>query len=313
MQKLRFQIFLVLSFSLLTSFFYSQINLVPNPSFETYTACPSSTVGGGINLASGWFSCGVSPDYFNICASSTFSLRGVPSNELGYQNTKDGNAYGGLVTYNSGNGREYISTALSQTLAIGTKYYVSAYISRADSFPYNVASNKFGFRFSTISFTYSTSLTDNFSHIHSNNIIYDSLGWTKISGSFVADSVYQYFIIGNFYNDANTAVTNSLFLAYYYVDQTCVSTDSTLCGFSTGFNEKKLIIDVSVYPNPANTIITFENIFQSKKFSITNNIGIVVKHGICDNKKNTINVSDLENGVYFLVLQEKRIKVLINH
>ena len=48
--------------------FYSQSNLVPNPSFETYTACPNFA--GQINRTTNWFSpSSATPDYFHACGS----------------------------------------------------------------------------------------------------------------------------------------------------------------------------------------------------------------------------------------------------
>ena len=73
---------------------------------------------------------------------------------------------------------------------------------------------------------------DNFSHIHSTAIITDSTAWTKISGTFIADTTYKYLILGNFYNNANTNTSGCINVnvdeAYYYVDQVSVSADSVL-------------------------------------------------------------------------------------
>src|SRR5256885_2043368 len=75
---------------------YAQ-NLVPNPGFETYGACP--TTDGQIDLAIGWIDpTGTGPDYYNSCAdiSSGYS---VPSNNAGTMAAHAGNAYGGFFTY----------------------------------------------------------------------------------------------------------------------------------------------------------------------------------------------------------------------
>ncbi|MDO9187033.1 MAG: hypothetical protein Q7W13_13545 [Bacteroidia bacterium] len=79
---------------------YAQTNLVPNPSFEQYSSCPSTEC--GISLATGWYSAGYTPDYFNGCASWPF---GAPQNAAGYQYPASGNAYALVGTY--GGGREY--------------------------------------------------------------------------------------------------------------------------------------------------------------------------------------------------------------
>jgi len=64
------------------SFCKGQINLVPNPSFESYTACPNNAA--TISFATGWLNFGQTPDYFNSCANSTASFVGVLSNYFGY-------------------------------------------------------------------------------------------------------------------------------------------------------------------------------------------------------------------------------------
>ncbi|MEO5569521.1 MAG: hypothetical protein ABIT08_07925 [Bacteroidia bacterium] len=45
-------------------------NLVPNPSFEDTVHCPDH--GGNIDQATGWINCGITPDYYNACANSSF-------------------------------------------------------------------------------------------------------------------------------------------------------------------------------------------------------------------------------------------------
>ena len=295
----------ILSFLIFySSFLTSQTNLVPNPSFETYTACPSSS---DISYAQGWLNFGQTPEYYNSCANISTPQAGIPSNYVGYQNAKDGNGYAGIVAFYPGNTREFIAIALSQTLSIGTKYFVSAYISRADTSPYICSCNRIGFRFSTIPFSFTTSvLINNFSHVNSSAIITDSLGWTKIAGSFVADSAYQYFIIGNFYDDINTSTSqcgHPLALAYYYVDQTCVSTDSMMCNVSTDI---KYVgdINMAVYPNPAINNITIEIPFYLKNslIKLFDIYGKEILTKPLDNTKTTIDISQIENGLFFLKL-----------
>lgn len=283
---------------------FAQINLVPNPSFETYTNCPSSS---DISYAQGWLNFGQTPEYYNSCANISTPPVGIPSNYVGYQNAKDGNGYAGIVAFYPGPTREYIAIALSQTLSIGTKYFVSAYISRADTSPYICSCNRIGFKFSTIPFSFTTSvLINNFSHVSTNTIITDSLGWTKVAGSIVADSAYQYFIIGNFYDDLNTSTSqcgHPLALAYYYVDQTCVSTDSMMCNVSVGI---KYIDDqkILVHPNPVINNITIEIPFYLKN-SLIKLFDIYGKEILVkplENTKTIIDVSQIENGLFFLKL-----------
>src|SRR5687768_6067831 len=77
-----------------SSFFISQTNLVQNPSFETYSSCPNNVA--QVNYATGWNIYENTPDYFNFCGSSGFS---IPLNAFGYQYPANGNAYAGFLNY----------------------------------------------------------------------------------------------------------------------------------------------------------------------------------------------------------------------
>lgn len=99
------------------------------------------------------------------------------------------------------------------------------------------ASNKIGVLFTNDeyeSLSNPAPLPANFAHFYSNTIITDTLDWTIISGSFIADSAYKYIMIGNFFDNNQTAyltVLDSLLgeCSYYFIDDVCVSTDSLTC------------------------------------------------------------------------------------
>ena len=112
--------------------------------------------------------------------------------------------------------REYIGVKLLTPLVIGVKYYVSFKACLSDNPSIVYASNKLGALFSTISYSVdsfclppcnSTLLPPkNFAQVYSDSIITDTANWTTISGSFIADSVYQYVIIGNHFDNTHTSV-----------------------------------------------------------------------------------------------------------
>ena len=101
---------------------FSQINLIQNPGFEIFSQCPTNA--DQVNYATGWDNYGESPDYFNSCSFSEFS---VPYNWGGYQPAASGNAYCALVTIDPccPNIREFIGSQLTAPLSVGTKYFVS--------------------------------------------------------------------------------------------------------------------------------------------------------------------------------------------
>ena len=309
MKKLYF--FLFISFS---QYSFGQ-NLVPNPSFEIYDSCPTNF--NQLSNAIGWSSYRSSPDYFNACSAYPF---GVPSNAWGYQMAFSGNAYAIVGTYdgmNFNNYREFIGCQLLQILIPGTKYYVSAYISRCDNFQTNAASNNFGFKLSTIPYSESDPAPiDNFSNVHCDSIVTDSINWVRISGSFIADSAYQYLIIGNFYDDQHTDsidVNNND--AGYYVDAVDLSLDSLYDATWTGLENKVNNINQNIiFPNPANNLIHVNNIVKNTNYVFTDCLGRIIKEGKLSENEKQINVSSLNDGIYLLNLNNQTYtKILINH
>jgi len=104
-------------FLFLGFFTKAQYNLVPNPSFESYSNCP--TTNNQLNYATGWINPTTSgtPDYYNSCSSSF----GVPSYcycSSVFQYPRTGNAYSGIWCYDKmvNNAREYMQIQITNTL-----------------------------------------------------------------------------------------------------------------------------------------------------------------------------------------------------
>jgi len=245
-------------------------NLVPNPSFESYTLCPHSASLSNI-YASAWTNCGITPDYFNACCTHSFcGIKdcSVPYNYAGYQLAASGQAYCGLVVYvNSqfqSNVREFIGAQLLSPLTVGVKYYVSFKACRAigTCFSSNIATNKLGIKFSMTSYNqFSPPPLNNFAHIFSSAIISDTTNWTMIKGSFVADQNYTHILVGNFFNDINTdtlSVGTPEITGYYFVDDFVVGTDSLtelLTDIEVNDNTQEVF---QLLPNPSQSSITVQ-------------------------------------------------------
>lgn len=247
---------LVLLFLFFLFFQAKSQNLVPNPGFENtislscgYINYPSeftSTVYNWIMPSGG------TSDIFSTltapyCALSAFSTNYYTR---GVQVPRTGTTMAGFFTYGVDgypDYREYLEVELISPLAIGKTYYVEMYVSASDRMMY--ATNNIGMYFSTdlvdLPGTYTTlSYTP---QVKSNSIITDTINWVKISGTFTATTAAQYLLIGNFYDNANTATlvknnnTASIAIgAYYYVDdvlvkEICTPKDSsiTLCKGNT--------------------------------------------------------------------------------
>jgi len=266
------KIFLQLTIFLLGIIFSLKAqNLVPNPSFENYSNCPSVT-----NQLSGntgnWFANPIfTPDYFNSCEpNSNFNgnpFPGVPHNLFGFQHASSGNGYAGFVAYSYDfpETREFISTQLNSSLSIGTKYFVTFKVNLAWelSIPVSNACNNIGIRFTVDNLQSSWPFQPNIAQIYATNIINDTLGWTTISGSFTATDTSKYITIGNLFEDALTQVQDlnqpGVGAAYYFIDDVCVSSDSLTChslsvGQIPNINSEK----ISVYPNPTTELIVVD-------------------------------------------------------
>ncbi|MDX2361255.1 MAG: T9SS type A sorting domain-containing protein [Crocinitomicaceae bacterium] len=292
-------------------------NLVPNPSFEDYSLCPVGE--GEISESQGWSTYSLTPDYYNSCSVGTDVA--VPSNWAGFQIPASGEAYAGFGTYFSQSWgvtdiREYVGRSLSSPMSVGTKYYVSfrVSLSLSDIIQANCASNNIGVLFSTVPYSFSNPAPiNNDPHINHNGIVNDTVGWTQVFGSFIADSAYSHVAIGNFFNDSNTDTlimdgdVNCNF-SYYFLDDVCVGTDSSFVfnyDYTSGLTESEFSSSFSIYPNPATNQINIESSLSNSSF----NIEMYDAQGrLIHSEKNithtkTININSFDNGLIHIKIE----------
>ena len=287
-----------------------QTNLVVNPSFEDTVSCPFAS--GDIDKATGWTSFCGSPDFFHTCNQFDF---GVPNNVFGYQMPASGNTYAGFATYSNSapNSREFPTSPLSSPLTIGIKYYISfkVVLPLNSISQVNSASNKIGAMFTTG--VYPCNITNN-PPVFTDSIITDTLNWTRIKGSFVADSAYTYLAIGNFFDDANTDTTiffnDFTYNAYYFLDDVAVSTDSAFVynySYTTGLTESNLKNQITLYPNPVNDYLTVNQSFDEPyDLLIYNTLGqqLYKENDITTNNK-IIDASQFNVGLLLINIKSK--------
>ncbi|MEN9345291.1 MAG: hypothetical protein RLZZ60_760, partial [Bacteroidota bacterium] len=253
-----------------------------------------------------WKPYNATPDYFNRCSQSDVS---IPENWLGNQETFFGNAYLGLITYqhNSKDSREIIGSNLIAPLQIGHKYYLSMKISLAEYSGY--ASNNLGVSFSTIQIINNKNSIIYKTHclFHQQTVIKDSLNWTKLSGIFIADSNYQYIMIGNFYTDSLTDVeqlnVNNFDWAYYYVDDICLSEDSLTCFNDVSVKEDKSK-SINVYPNPFTKELNIHSEYGLPKSLTLYNSTSEIFTKVIDTEDYGVDLEYLPNGIYFYVIKD---------
>ncbi len=272
----------------------AQINLVQNPSFEAYSNCPNAQ--GQIKLATGWDTLraggGGTPDYFNACDLTT--VVGVPYNPFSFQYAKNGNGYSMVILYYIvfNNSREYIQSKLRKKLSPNKIYCVTAFVNLHNYF--NVAIDQIGIYFDdgTVNSIPGSVISGVTPQIVSpmGSFITDTLNWTKIQGTFIANGTEEYLTIGNFRTDVltNTITTQngSVFSSLYFVDDVSVveinskadaGQDKTICvGDSTFIGTNEEALDCQWFSN---------NIQIAQGAGIwvkpTNNQQYVIKQDVC--------------------------------
>lgn len=263
-------------------------NLVPNSSFENYSACPLSSAQASLVIA--WSSpINNDADYFNSCSSN--QSISVPHAGSGYQQAKSGSGFMGIYTYNgiNNNYREYIRTTLTNSLAINQYYKVTFFCSSMGVLTY--ATNNIGLNFSNapINSTGTGNVLNIPVHItkYNNPVISDSLNWIEISGIYQANGGEQYVTIGNFNSDSNTDTLNdgnfNYSGAYYYIDDVSVI---NITSPQWQYRDTSVVIGDSVLIGPAITGLNVDWYDMSNNF-IKNAPGIYVKPTVTTSYKAT--------------------------
>jgi hypothetical protein len=260
-------------------------NLVPNPSFEIYTACPSGDF--QIELATPWFSPNATTlaqkaSYFNTCATNSIFV--IPYFDgTDYRQPHTGNAFGGnLWSYTPGNNnlRKYITTSLTNSLVTNNYYYISFYASTfLRGFKYAI--NNLGAYVSAgVPYNSNPNAVLNYTPQiikYGNPIINDTINWIKIDGIYLANGNENYITIGNFMDDINTdtAFIGSGFYgaSNYYIDDVSVINISTP---QWQYRDTSVVIGDSVLIGPAISGLNVDWFTMINAF-IKNAPGIYVK------------------------------------
>lgn len=204
-------------------------NLIVNPSFEIYNACPN-TLGSFNEDVESWSTPTIgSTDYFNGCSTAM----GTPENFNGSQPADFGVGYAGLYLYAPGDYREYIQAELLEPLKKGKKYKISFYVSLAERSDFAI--KEFGLLFSKnkLDFSIRKELskmhlykdTENEYHhmeIGYSNFFDDTKDWILVHTQFEAKGTERFLTFGNFKNNKRTRLfktkRNAKQGAYYYLD-----------------------------------------------------------------------------------------------
>lgn len=195
-------------------------NLVPNPSFETFTTCPFGVGLGGPTEAASWESFLGSTDYFNICGTPAY--RGVPTNFQGYQVPHTGEGYmGAYFIVENTEAREFARAELREPLEAGVCYKVGCWINLCNE---GCGTNKIGILLSTDPVDFPIGITP---QVNATAGFYtDTVNWVFIHDYVIADGGERFITIGNFYPAALSPLdpfcNKNPKYAYYYYDDVIV-------------------------------------------------------------------------------------------
>ncbi len=232
----------------------AQINLVLNPSFEQHTLCPNGfdeaayatswngidtnfNIGDTINIT-------CVPEYINECSSSINA--GAPFNAYFYHYPRTGSGMTQVGMYSriatgDNTQRDYLQGKLKSLLVSGQAYCVTFYVTTDQCSGWAV--NNIGAYFDNG--TIDTVMWQNCGYpltyctpqVYDTSVVYDTLNWIKVQGTFVANGTEHFITIGNFFDSAHTSAipvpvnpsyawgvggADPNYMAYYLVDDVSV-------------------------------------------------------------------------------------------
>ena len=151
----------------------------------------------------------------------------------------------------------------------------------------------------------------------------NQLAYTFTSTSTGATSYFWNFGDGNtstLQNPTHTYATSGTYTVTLIVYNTCGSNNSfqNINAIENGISSNSLDFHLEIYPNPSNGIITIENnTSEHYQISVTDITGREVYSTIIENKINTLNISDLSDGMYYLQYSsekgKKNVPIIIAH
>ncbi|NVN96547.1 MAG: gliding motility-associated C-terminal domain-containing protein, partial [Bacteroidetes bacterium] len=235
-------VFLLIQIVTIGFVFPQFINLVPNPSFEEFSQCPTTGMG-EIYLATPWNAATApgtgSSDFYHACSSDI----GVIS-AFQVQNPRTGIGEVCIILMGAflDNYREYIEVELKDSLKINKKYCVKFYTSLSNYASYAIGNiGMFFSQTKVIQPNYSAPISHLPQIKNTNGIIKDTVNWAKISGAYTALGGEKYIVIGNFDSLINTNYLSNggTGNSHYFIDDVSVcdcedlkpkfNKDTTLC------------------------------------------------------------------------------------
>ena len=299
-----------------SSFSFSQ-NLVQNGDFEDVnnTLCGlTQTTSDFDNTMLFWLGANIgTPDIFFTTIDST-CWNYQPNSEYtgpigikGSQEPHSDDTFIGFFAYtiDTFDQRDYIQVQLSSPMETGSTYIVEFYVSLADSTEFSVDNVGAYLSLNPI-FASNDGVLDFTPQVQFETFVDDTENWVRIADTIIAEGDFDYITIGNFNDDENTSTqANSsagdcvgCYGAYYFLDDVSITEY-----LGNSIDEIKWEKVIRSYPNPLKSIlhISSEYTLQKVEIKIYDASGkIVFTKSLGDGIEFTINLEDLQKGVYFM-------------
>ncbi|MDA3892630.1 MAG: OmpA family protein [Salinivirgaceae bacterium] len=181
-------------------------NMVLNPGFEEYEACPQSYtyMDQSHKLIPHWtYPTFTTPDYFNQCSSGEVK---VPDNFAGYSQPKSGKGYMGAILSGSDRDfREYVQGTLSSPMKAGQVYCVSFWYKLASGSKFAVDQLSTFFVNDQVANSNKTYLGYKAQLNNTEGLFLDNTEeWEHFCKLYTAKGGESFFLVGNFKNYENT-------------------------------------------------------------------------------------------------------------
>lgn len=310
----------------------AQTNLVLNGDFEQHSDCPQNN--DNIDLANYWSGIDTNksqfmsciPDYCHVCApNSSTNHNNVPSSVSYWQYPHSGNGMAQVRMFNdetspfSSFKRDYLQGRLSQKLKAGKQYCVSFYVNLTEYSKYGIKEISAYLDNGRIDST-STCANPQTQVVpqvtNRGGVITDTMGWTRIEGSFIAKGNEEFITIGNFKDKAHTTYTavganaynsSQPWFALYLVDDVSVTECTVGIDNLTGKAQQ-----YALAPNPGKGLITLSQSIEDGRgvsIAVLEATGKMIYHSTLHFEKGnaTLDLSSLPQGVYFLKLSDAEV------
>jgi hypothetical protein len=287
-------------------------NLIPNSGFEQIQGNCNS--GASYLMLSNWTypDCSHPGSYFNACNNSVVPSSGIPQSGLGFQSAQEGVAFSGLGTFSAmipqGNPRVYPSVDLVSPLVAGEVYCLRLFMNLIDSSSYktNVLNALFWYGIPSAC-SGSDSLWDSYSQITFDISDVDTIGWTMLESSFVANGGETSLVLGAFQfgSEIDTTFiahrTTMADVARYAIDDVWVWPCEV--GVEEHANER-----LHLYPNPATDLVrvALNAGEEAGTVSVLDMQGRAVLQQAFRGAQAELDVSGLSSGAYVVQLRTER-------